>query len=428
MWQRFRARLNRASVPPAAYRLSTIDGWAIRLVATFPRRSEIDPEVLNLANPGAQYPVIREAAARLLRVGHINDLLAATYAGLLVDEYQDCSRRQHAMVYYAAHVLPTCALGDPMQAIFGFSAADPLAEWDKDVCSFFPKAGELDRPWRWINVGSHALGEWLLEVRRTLVTANPIELRTAPDGVRWIELDGSTGDEAKLANAARWTGRAMGEDVLVIGDSRNKVSRHQLASVVPGAVVVEPVDLGDMVSFLRDFDPTAADALDRLLTFAEDLMTGVGRSDVVRRVGSLMAGRGRKAPTDVERAALDFLSQRTPTAVAVLLSAISSEKDVRIFRPAILRGCIRALELSADGEGLSPYDAAVRIREQSRWFGRAIPNRAVGSTLLLKGLEAKHVVILRADALDAANLYVAITRGSKSVTVCSRSPILNCVR
>jgi hypothetical protein len=57
-----------------------------------------------------------------------------------------------------------------------------------------------------------------------------------------------------------------------------------------------------------------------------------------------------------------------------------------------------------------------------------MPRRAVGSTLLLMSLEAEVVVIPNADDLNARNLYVAMTRGSKRIGVCSRSPILNPAR
>jgi hypothetical protein len=40
-------------------------------------------------------------------------------------------------------------------------------------------------------------------------------------------------------------------------------------------------------------------------------------------------------------------------------------------------------------------------------------------------LEAEVAVILNAGVLDARNLYVAMTRGSKAVTVCAPTPILN---
>jgi hypothetical protein len=65
------------------------------------------------------------------------------------------------------------------------------------------------------------------------------------------------------------------------------------------------------------------------------------------------------------------------------------------------------------------------VREQSRLIGRPLARRSVGSTLLLKGLEADISVVLNAGALNARNLYVAMTRGSRRVLVCSPTPILN---
>src|SRR5271163_843668 len=128
-----RGRLDQAGVPASAYRLATIDGWAMRLIGLFPGRSEITPDILKLSNPKQDYPSIRDAAWKLLKAGHILDVLAASYARLMVDEYQDCSIPQHAIIYYAARTLPTCVLGDPMQAIFGWSGNE-LADWDEHVC------------------------------------------------------------------------------------------------------------------------------------------------------------------------------------------------------------------------------------------------------------------------------------------------------
>jgi DNA helicase-2/ATP-dependent DNA helicase PcrA len=105
-----RAKLEREQVPVSRYRLATIDGWAIRLVNSFPKRSGINPINLELRDRDRDYPEIRNAGGRLLKTGHINDILAATYDRLFVDEYQDCSLRQHAIVYYAASALRTCVL------------------------------------------------------------------------------------------------------------------------------------------------------------------------------------------------------------------------------------------------------------------------------------------------------------------------------
>jgi hypothetical protein len=120
----------------------------MRLVSTFPRRSAHNPDILKLNNPANDYPNIRVAAAGLLESENVSDILAASYKRIIVDEYQDCSIRQHALIAHAARVLPTCALGDPLQAIFGFGN-DRLAAWEEDICPCFPLSGELSNPWLW---------------------------------------------------------------------------------------------------------------------------------------------------------------------------------------------------------------------------------------------------------------------------------------
>ncbi len=173
----------------------------MRLISTFPARSAHDPALLTAGDPRTDYPNIRVAAAKLLKAGHVTDILAASYARLIVDEYQDCSIRQHAVVAYAAQTLPTCVLGDPMQAIFGFGG-DDLAKWDEHVCAYFPVVGELNTPWRWINARGGAAGRWLLDVRGKLLRGEPIDLRTAPDGVTWVELDGTEDHERRFGPRA----------------------------------------------------------------------------------------------------------------------------------------------------------------------------------------------------------------------------------
>lgn len=419
-----RGRLDRAGVSSKAYRLSTIDGWAMRLISTFPARSAHHPNLLKLENPSRDYKNIRVTAINLLKAGHVNDVLAASYARLIVDEYQDCSIRQHALVFYAAKTLPTCVLGDPMQAIFGFGG-DSLANWNERICTDFPVAGELNKPWRWINAGTEPLGVWLLDVRGKLLRGEPIDLGSAPAAVTWVELNG-TNDHKRRLMAARVQAHNVKGCVLIIGDSTNPDSQRQFASQTPGAVTVEAVDLKGLISFAQTFNVTAPDALECLAGFSKDVMTNVSAPNLlVQRIHSLMNGTARKPPTDVERAALEFVQTPSYRAAVHLLVEISQEPGVRTHRPAVLRACINAFKLCESMDGLSFHNAAIRIREQQRLVGRPLPSRAVGSTLLLKGLEAEVAVILNADALDVRNLYVAMTRGSHALTVCAQSPVLS---
>jgi AAA domain len=418
-----RGRLDRAGIRPTAYRLLTIDGWAMRLVSMFPKRAGHDQSLLDLAHPATDYPNIRVAAARLLKTGHINDVLSASFARLIVDEYQDCSVRQHALVGFASKSLPTSVLGDPMQAIFGFGH-DDLANWDDTVCEHFPLEGELATPWRWINAGAEALGEWLLDVRRKLLRGEPIHLRDAPPDVTWVHLDG-TEDRKRQLMAARVNAPGRNGSVLIIGDSRSPDSQRQFASRTPGAVTVEAVDLRDLVTFARRFDVAAPDALHQLAQFAQSVMTNVGAADLVQRIQALNRGRARQAGTDLEKVALRFLATPSYLSAVDFLVEIGKEAGVRTHRPAVLRACIKALQLCDGREELAFANAAIRIREQNRLLGRPLPKRAVGSTLLLKGLEAEVAVVLDASNLDARNLYVAMTRGSKKLIICSQSPVLN---
>ncbi|ARB45723.1 UvrD-helicase domain-containing protein [Alloalcanivorax xenomutans] len=417
-----RARLDRAGVPTKAYRLSTIDGWAIRLISTFPARSAHDPEILRLAAPARDYPVIRETAWKLLEAGHVSEVLKASYAHLIVDEYQDCSVPQHRIVYFLSLILPTCVLGDPMQAIFGFRG-NVLADWNQQVCTHFPVVGELETPWRWRNAGAEAFGQWLLEARRLLAVGQRVDLRSGPpEHVSWVQTIPPNDHQQRLA-AARTAPPAADGRVLIIADSRNRSAQQNFASQTPGASTVEAVDLQDLIVFCSSFDVFAQDALGRLLTFVKSVMTNAGVSELIRRMETLMRGTARNPPNEAEQLALEFRHTPSLAAAAALLSALRALPNVRVHRPAIFYGVLKALREASTG--IVPLEeAAIRVREENRLLGRSLPKRAVGSTLLLKGLEAEVVVLLNPEGMSAQNLYVAMTRGSMQLVVCSASPLV----
>src|SRR5262249_55755636 len=95
-------------------------------------------------------------------------------------------------------------------------------------------------------------------------------------------------------------------------------------------------------------------------------MTNVGSDDLLKRVASLKAGSARKPATVTESAALAFQRKPSYAGASSLLAAISAESGVRTHRPPILRGCHRVLQLCESTAGLSSYETAIQIREQSR--------------------------------------------------------------
>jgi DNA helicase-2/ATP-dependent DNA helicase PcrA len=383
----------------------------------FPQRSGLRQDILLLRNPAQDYPAIRLAALALVSSGHITDLLRSTYGRLIVDEYQDCSSAQHALIAQVAAAIPTVVLGDPMQAIFGFGR-DPLADWDADVCSTFPEVATLDTPWRWLNAGEEELGRWLLDARECLLGGGGIDLRGAPASVTWVELTGSA-DYTRQLRAARTPAPNRHGTVLILADSRKPSEQRRFASRIPGAATVEAVDLRDFVAFADRFDFSSRQALQRAVDFAESIMTNLDGTGLLSRVDILERGNARKRATEAETSALRFKHNPSVQSLADLLQALNEQGGVRVYRPTVLRACYLALRRCAENTALAFGEAARRVREEHRAGSRAIAARAVGSTLLLKGLEADMAIVLDASSMDAHHLYVAITRGARRLVVCA---------
>jgi hypothetical protein len=419
-------RLTKAGVSRQAYRVSTIDSWSIRLISKFPARSGHDRAIELLDNPATDYAAVRLAAWNLLSTGDISDALTATYSRLLVDEYQDCTVPQHNIVGWIANVLPTCVLGDPLQAIFGFK--EPTVDWVTQVHHAFPPVGELVTPWRWRNVGAEALGNWLLDARGRLLAGQPVDLRRAPAEVIWrqLPLDASAAHRVRL-EAARTKSSTTHGIVLVIGDSTSPTGQRLIASQTPGATTVEAVDLRDLTEFGRRFDPSHESALEKLVSFASEMMTGLAPNDLLRRVHSLAARSARNPATPIESAALAFSHKPSFEAALTALQTFEDAAGVRVFRPEALRVCQAALETSVRTSCSFPQAVAL-ARERNRHIGRSAIGRSVGSTLLLKGLEADTAVVLNPGDMNSRHLYVALTRGARRLVVCSQTPVLTPVR
>lgn len=417
-----RARFTALHVPPTVYRLATIDGWSMRLVSMFPARSELGPAVLKLENPAQDYRAIRQAAIRLLASGALDAALKASYAHLIVDEYQDCSVPQHSLIWQASLTLPTCVLGDPMQAIFGFKG-NPLVGW-MVVQEHFSDAGTLDVPWRWRNVSTEPFGRWLLAVREALRKGHPVDLTSFPSNVRWHPIDAANPHPGKLA-AAQTNAPDAGGRVLVMCDAMNKTGQQDLASQTPGAVTAEAVDMTDLLKFMRAFSLSSPPtALQQLFGLAQSMMTNCAITELNRRLDTLTSQTAKKPPNRIEEAALAFLGNATYSSAVDVLHALREGNCVRVYRPTILRAALATFRI-AERAKTSLVDAFVRVREESRFTGRTLPRRSVGSTLLFKGLEAEVAVVMDAHQLDAKNLYVAMTRGSKLLVVCSTTSSLN---
>lgn len=418
-------RLAKHNVPKKNYRIATIAGWAISVVLKFPQISGINRSYLGQPD----YPLFHSATAQLLANGHINDILKASYSRVFVDEYQDCSIRQHSLVTALSTILPTTVFGDPMQSIFGFGD-DPLPSWEQVVIPQFPIIGTLSTPWRWNNVGRPELGSWILSAREILSAGSPLNITNGGPNISWISLTGRHQDDFDAQVKYQYQLRTSipdTETILIIGNPIAAKSRHKFAQMTNGIGVVEPVDMKDITGFFTWIDKFSSEMiLSKALDTATDVMTGVGKSTLIKRAGSINSGRNRSPATELELSAVEVLNDPSSRNLHTLFTKLKLSDKTKVYRQSALSLIIDSLQIAKTGT-ITPVEAVISVLEKRRHSGdKRVPNRAIGSTLLLKGLEADHVIILdgNCNKMDARNLYVAISRGAKSVTIFAKSPIV----
>ncbi|WP_256097468.1 hypothetical protein [Pseudomonas sp. 24 E 13] len=120
----------------------------------------------------------------------------------------------------------------------------------------------------------------------------------------------------------------------------------------------------------------------------------------------------------VLKAANDYLNEPTSSHLKAFFLALKSNPETSAYRRDLLYRFLNVLKMHVDGEGATLAEAANTYQREMRHTGRPISHKKlIGTTLLVKGLEYDHAVILDADALNAKDLYVAMTRGSKSLTI-----------
>lgn len=406
-----RRRFSDLKVPSRKFDLDTIAGWCLRYATAYPGLSgvpadgETDPDWPSLY-PGAEQVVLSELA---------KIVLTASYDGVLIDEYQDCTLSQHSVVQAIAGVLPCRAVGDPLQSIFGFRD-DPCVRW-QDVENDFSVLPPLEVPWRWRHSGRNAeLGAWLVEARHQLQDSG--RLTISPDApVTWVRGH----DDGAWATACRACPSA--ESAVAIVKWPGTCIR--LARRLQGRwAVVERFDHNDLprlAEALAEADGASIPSL--LIDFLGERVVGV-RTELRAMADAVQAGRPlsrfRKHPGYrdlISRVA----STPTPDAVLALIEAIRANGDWWLYRPESVHQLRSALRELRGGSLVDLPDACWSARTAARHRGRRLRPRTIGTTLLVKGLEFDHAVVLEPASLGVEGLYVAITRGARTLTIVSPS-------
>ena len=321
-------------------------------------------------------------------------------------------------------------LGDPLQGIFDFNQ-QPV-DWERDISAAFACLGQMQTPHRWNRAGTPALGAWLVAVRDHLENRQPIDLtRDMPPGVTRKPV--AEGQLSRIrANTCRYCCCATEETVIAIhkGTQDYKFKCYALAKTVGGRFSsIEEIEGKAVFSFIGKYEKagTKQQRLKEIIRFAGDCMTAVNISLPATTLrGELANIQDNTRNPLAAKAANAYLADPTSSTTAEFLSALKTIDEIKITRADLFSRVTGILRKHVLHPQLTLGQIAEKYHAEFRYKGRPSGRRKlIGTTLLVKGLEFDHAIVLDADSLSRKELYVAITRGAKSLTIISSFPVLN---
>lgn len=424
-------RLADMRVPHDKFHLDTIAGWCLRYGAAYPAISGYRPGAEADPDWTATYP----GAEKVCRSPLGSKVIRESYAGVLIDEYQDCTTQMHAVVRAIGDCIPYRGVGDPLQTVFGFRD-DPVVPWDTIKTDFHVVDDALKDPWRWRREGRNAaLGDWLVKARQELETTGRLVIANdAP--VTWVQHDAAKSPPEAWAAACRSANAPASETVVAIlqWPPECKVLAKRMGGRWP---IVERFDDPDLLRLgVELVDASGAEVVEALVDFVSERMTAMGTA-LKTAVDSIKAGRGVSRITK-NRDHADRLKALATTpspanALAWLEGVLAHKDDWWLYRRECVYQLREALRHCTQDTFAELPDMVAAARTRARHRGRLTHRRTIGTPLLVKGLEFDHAVLLwepnprpghRPSHPSVQGLYVALTRASKSLTIVSRSRTL----
>lgn len=408
-----RTRLKQHGVPRSNAIVSTIDGWCLRLVKSYPRTAGIgtSPDCM------PSWQEMRLGAARILSRHFAREVIRATYGMIYVDEYQDCSIDQHVVVEALAELVETHVFGDPLQGIFAFRGQEShVVSWTEHIRPIFPV--EPTDTWtshRW--AASPDLGRFVERLRREIIAGGPVNLVAlgvtiaAPDPAGQITL--------LRRNIVRDT------RTLVIRDINQRC--HYLAQRAgPPYRCIEPVDCPVLRDFVRSIHgvvgPALAVAILGLLSDCrKDTKTICDR--VVNHLNKPHGAKRRQAHASIRPIVESCEKLMREGTVVAMVEVMEHFAANYAYRPDPIRILMDAARF--DRGNLSGLSAAIdKVHERDRHLARRMPWYCIGTTKLIKGLEADNVIVMDVESMDASDLYVALTRATHRLTIVTSKSVL----
>lgn len=401
-----RQRFKMHNVPSKKFNVDTISGWAWGWVRRYPDNANYRGSI-EFADWGEVYA----AMTTLLQKDFVKQSILNSYAGVLVDEYQDCTVLMHLLITRLKGILPCRVLGDDLQGIFSFGG-EQLISWADVQGEFGANLGTLDTPHRWVRAGNPELGNWLIGARTSFLSNRAPSFSNSPIEHRAITYRELGAYMNQITNDK--DGR-----ICVIGPKARRLPVGVETILVKRSYkVLEPNELSALKKLIKPFtDGSRLQKATAAINFIKEVYGSLSTED--KSFMEKILKKENQRPRRADRKAL--CDSHKEGANPHVLLAILQYADQLNGVNCKLKESVSALKCILEehietGSCLSSIYADEISRRKIQ--NRNNVYRCIGSTLLVKGLEFDHAVILRGQNWGGLkDLYVALTRGSKSVTL-----------
>ena len=398
------------------YRIETITSFAQKYVNAFYCGNDIPEQ----ENTQIYFPFIIERAINLFKIAPIREVIRASYSGLFVDEYQDCTIAQHNLIKALAGILPTHIVGDYLQGIFDFTG-DRLIDFEKDLDDF-EKIPDLSEPWRWKKENPN-LGKSIKLIRDKLEKREIIDLNIFKDSIEIIQANENDKYIYRSDyNSKIWALSNEGNVLIIHPDSTNINVRKEFTSRFNNAFyLVEAIDDKDFYKLSKEFDKISQnDVYDKIYNLVPKIFNGTSNRDrwlgingVKKKTSSNDKSIIKPLIENIEK----VKKQISFSCISKTLKFIEELPKIKCYRKELLFDLCAALE-KAEYKKISVLEAMKEVRNSKRRNGRKIYGKCIGTTLLTKGLEFQTVAILDAHNFKCRkNFYVAISRACKRLVI-----------
>lgn len=437
-----KAKMSKQGVERDRYRIDTISSFIQRYVLSFYKQSEIGPQ----EDSRNYFPNVLDKSIILFQKPTIKRIFIESYSHLFVDEYQDCTKRQHELIEIFATYIPTHLFGDPLQGIFDFEG-NPSVKFPDDFRNFCPFYF-LTTPYRWtVNGNSAALGEKIKEYRELLEEGDSVRIESdIESNFEVVCHPPITRENEQVILYKQLHDKIVSldtESILVIMPSFFETGRIR-GLIEERSNMLRRFDFEHQFNLVEAIDDRAyyqcAHNIDNLIN---EIITSSLNVDYIKIKEKLeefsfdgqslnvwfnSSGLISKRNTD-EKVFSDKLKQycdcffQEPSVqnFQKLLLFFYQSNRRNLKRPDLARQILKSLEYAVENN-TSVYDAMVKTKNHIRRNGRKIYGKCFGTTLLTKGLEFDAVILLYADKIeDKRNFYVAISRACKNLVVFTES-------